>query len=113
MTVNQRGGNMRGIIKGLIAAGAILATLVMPAAAQTVLRIAYPGWDSKDQEREVTAIFKAFEQSNPGTRIELISTPFPVMKQKLVVSLRSADAPDLAYIDSRWIPEMQAAGFLA
>jgi multiple sugar transport system substrate-binding protein len=104
---------MRGLIKTLIGACALAGMLVAPAAAQTVLRIAYPGWDSKEQEREVTAIFKAFEQANPGTRIELISIPFPVMKQKLVVSLRSADAPDLAYIDSRWIPEMQAAGFLA
>ena len=104
---------MRGLVKTLIGAGAMTCMFLAPAAAQTTLRIAYPGWDSKEQEREVTAIFKAFEQGNPGTAIELISIPFPVMKQKLTVSLRSADAPDLAYIDSRWIPELQAAGFLA
>jgi multiple sugar transport system substrate-binding protein len=50
---------------------------------------------------------------NPGVKVEVISIPFPVMKQKLVVSARSADAPDLAYIDGRWVPEMAAAGMLA
>ncbi|RPJ39918.1 MAG: extracellular solute-binding protein [Deltaproteobacteria bacterium] len=39
--------------------------------------------------------------------------PFPVMKQKLVVSLRSGDAPDMGYVDGRWLQEMQTAGFLA
>lgn len=84
----------------------------VPALAQN-LRIAYPGWDSKDQERIVTGIFAEYEKQNPGVKIEIISIPFPVMKQKLIVSLRSGDAPDLGYLDGRWLPEMQAAGFLA
>ncbi len=91
---------------------AVSLALIGSAMAQTNLRVAYPGWDSKEQEREVTAILKAYEEGNPGTKIELISIPFPVLKQKLVVSVRSADAPDIAYIDGRWIPEFQAADFL-
>ena len=84
-----------------------------PALAQTTLRVAYPGWDTKAQEAEVTGIFKAYETANPGTKIELISIPFPVLKQRIAVSVRSADAPDIAYIDGRWIPEFQATEFLA
>jgi multiple sugar transport system substrate-binding protein len=45
-------------------------------------------------------------------KVEIISIPFHMMKQKLVVSLRSGDAPDMGYVDGRWLQEMQAAGFL-
>lgn len=104
---------MRTLARTLLGVAALALAAVAPALAQTTLRIAYPGWDSKDQEREVTAILKAYEAANPGTRVELISIPFPVLKQKIAVSVRSADAPDIAYIDGRWIPEFQAAEFLA
>ncbi len=77
------------------------------------IKIAYPGWDSKEQEKEVTSIFAAWEKQNPGLKIEIISIPFHLMKQKLVVSLRSGDAPDMGYVDGRWLQEMQSAGFLS
>lgn len=77
------------------------------------IKIAYPGWDSKEQEKEVTSIFADWEKKNPGLKIEIISVPFHVMKQKLVVALRSGDAPDMGYVDGRWLQEMQAAGFLS
>jgi len=80
--------------------------------AETTIKIAYPGWDSKEQEKEVTSIFAAWEKQNPGVKVEIISIPFHMMKQKLVVSLRSGDAPDMGYVDGRWLQEMQAAGFL-
>lgn len=97
-----------------ICAAAIAAGLLSSAAhAETVIRIAYPGWDSAAQEEAVTSIFNRYEEQNPDVQIELISIPFPVMKQQLVVALRSGDAPDMGYIDGRWIPEMQAAGFLS
>lgn len=99
---------MRGLGVGLVAALLIGGT----AWAGTTIKIAYPGWDSKDQEKEVTSIFADYEKKNPGVKIELISIPFPVMKQKLVVALRSGDAPDVGYVDGRWLQEMHAAGFL-
>lgn len=96
-----------------VCAAALAAGLASTAAyADTVIRIAYPGWDSAAQEKAVTGLFRAYEEKNPGVSIELVSIPFPVMKQQLVVALRSGDAPDVGYIDGRWIPEMQAAGFV-
>lgn len=97
-----------------IGAAVLAAALVSSAAsAETVIRIAYPGWDSAEQEEAVTGLFARYEEQNPDVRIELVSIPFSAMKQQLVVSLRSGDAPDMGYIDGRWIPEMEAAGFLA
>jgi multiple sugar transport system substrate-binding protein len=97
----------------LVCVGAVAALLIGATAwGGTTIKIAYPGWDSKEQEKEVTSIFADYEKKNPGVKIELISIPFPVMKQKLVVALRSGDAPDVGYVDGRWLQEMQAVGFL-
>jgi multiple sugar transport system substrate-binding protein len=98
------------------AIGAIAAaTLHAPVRAQTpvTLKIAYPAWDTKAQEAAVTGIFAEYEKQNPGVKIELISLPFPVLRQRLVVSARAGDPPDVAYVDGRWVPEMAAPGLLA
>lgn len=97
------------------ALGAIAAaSIVMPARAQApvTLKIAYPAWDTKAQEAAVTGIFAEYEKQNPNVKIELISLPFPVLRQRLVVSARAGDPPDVAYVDGRWVPEMAAPGLL-
>src|SRR5512146_3012849 len=96
----------------MLLGGALAVLLAGAAWAGTTIKVAYPGWDSKEQEKEVTSIFADYEKK-AGVKIELISIPFPVMKQKLVVALRSGDAPDIGYVDGRWLQEMQASGFLA
>jgi len=105
---------MLGKYKAMICVLVLVSLICVPAAfGATTIKIAYPGWDSKEQEKAVTSIFAEYEKQNPGVKIEIISIPFPVMKQKLIVSLRSGDAPDMGYIGGRWLQEMQAAGFLS
>ena len=99
----------RSAIGGLAAFGAARPAL---AQSQTTIRIAYPAWDSKQQEQAVTGIFRAYEAQNPNVKIELISLPFPALRQRLVVSARAGDPPDVAYMDGRWVPEMAAPGLL-
>ena len=60
----------------------------------------------------MTGIFRAYEAQNPNVKIELISLPFPALRQRLVVSARAGDPPDVAYMDGRWVPEMAAPGLL-
>ncbi len=104
---------MTGKWKATVIMAFFLTMIAVPTAfADTTIKIAYPGWDTKEQEKEVTDIFAAWEKQNPGLKVEIISIPFPVMKQKLIVALRSGDAPDMGYVDGRWLQEMQAAGFL-
>jgi multiple sugar transport system substrate-binding protein len=83
------------------------------AQSQVTLKIAYPAWDSTEQQKAVTGIFADYEKLNPNVKIELISLPFPVLRQRLVVSARAGDPPDVAYIDGRWVPEMAKPGLLA
>jgi multiple sugar transport system substrate-binding protein len=104
---------MRKWIAVIVGIGFLFGLGVSGVFAQKTIKIAYPGWDTKEQEKEVTSIFADWEKQNPGWKAEVISIPFPVMKQKLVVSLRSGDAPDMGYVDGRWLQEMQTAGFLA
>ena len=83
------------------------------AQAPVTLKIAYPAWDSTEQQKAVTGIFADYERLNPNVKIELISLPFPVLRQRLVVSARAGDPPDVAYMDGRWVPEMARPGLLA
>ena len=80
---------------------------------KTTLKMAYPGWDSKVQEEAVRSIVADFEKQNPDIKVEIVNIPFGMMHDKLIVSLRSGDAPDLGYVVVRWMRELQQAGFLA
>src|SRR5690554_2979119 len=93
----------------------VLALAVASAAlAQPVtLRLFYPAWDSTEQEIAVTGLIERFEAENPDIRIEIVSTPFGVFQERLFVSLRSGDAPDVGYIGARWLQELRDGGFLA
>jgi ABC-type glycerol-3-phosphate transport system substrate-binding protein len=76
------------------------------------LKIAYPAWDTSAQQAAVTGIFSEYEKQNPNVKIEVLSLPFPVLRQRLVVAARAGDPPDVAYVDGRWVPEMAAPGLL-
>ena len=103
---------MSGLTRRSTMAGIAAAGIAAPAVAQSpvTLKIAYPAWDSKEQEQAVTGIFREYERQNPNVKIELLSLPFPVLRQRLVVSARAGDPPDVAYMDGRWVPEMAAPG---
>lgn len=106
---------MTGLTRRSAIAALAAASLATPARAQApvTLKIAYPAWDSTEQQRAVTGIFADYEKQNPSVKIELISLPFPVLRQRLVVSARAGDPPDIAYVDGRWVPEMAAPSLLA
>lgn len=106
---------MSGLTRRSTMAGIAAAGIAAPAVAQspTTLKIAYPAWDTKAQEAAVTGIFADYEKQNPNVKIELISLPFPVLRQRLVVSARAGDPPDVAYVDGRWVPEMAVPGLIA
>ena len=96
---------------------ALAATLVLllagSALAQSVtLRLFYPGWDSAAQEEAVTGLIAEFEAENPDVSIEIVSTPFGVFQERLFVSLRSGDAPDVGYVGARWLQELREGEFL-
>lgn len=94
--------------------GAILTLSFLCAQAQqsATLKLFYPGWDSAEQEEAVTSLISDFEQQNPNIRVEIISTPFGVFQERLFVSLRSGDPPDVGYIGARWLQELREGGFL-
>jgi len=99
----------RSVLGAMAAAG--LAPSVR-AQAPVTLKIAYPAWDTSAQQAAVTGIFAEYEKQNPNVKIEVLSLPFPVLRQRLVVAARAGDPPDVAYVDGRWVPEMAAPGLL-
>ena len=108
---------MRPSHRTLALAGRLALTLALlvtgAALAQSVtLQLFYPGWDSAEQEAAVTGMITEFEAENPDIRIEIISTPFGVFQERLFVSLRSGDAPDVGYVGARWLQELRESEFL-
>lgn len=96
-----------------LAAAVLALALVGGALAQAVtLKLFYPGWDSAAQEEAVTGMIAEFEAANPDVKIEIISTPFGVFQERLFVSLRSGDAPDVGYVGARWLQELRDNEFL-
>ena len=95
---------------------ALVALVVLAPAAlgqgTVTLKLFYPGWDSAEQEAAVTSLIGEFEAQNPSVRIQIVSTPFGVFQEKLFVSLRSGDAPDVGYVGARWLQELRDGGFL-
>lgn len=97
---------------------ALVVTLVFTFAAAVLaqsnatLKLFYPGWDSAEQEAAVTSLITEFEAQNPGIQVEIISTPFGVFQERLFVSLRSGDPPDVGYIAARWLQELREGEFL-
>lgn len=104
---------MKRATRRILALLSVAALLGFAAAQDTVtLDLFYPGWDSAEQERAVTGLIEEFEAQNPDIRIEIISTPFGVFQERLFVTLRSGDAPDVGYIGARWLQELREGGFL-
>jgi multiple sugar transport system substrate-binding protein len=66
-----------------------------------------------EQHRARACLIDEFEAANPDIQIEIISTPFGVFQERLFVSLRSGDAPDVGYVGARWLQELRENEFLS
>ncbi len=52
----------------------------------------------------------AFEEANPDIDLNIISTPWDQMHNKLITSLGAGQAPDLSVIGTRWLIEFMEMG---
>ena len=53
---------------------------------------------------------EAFEEANPDIDLNIISTPWDQMHDKLITSLGAGQAPDLSVIGTRWLIELMDMG---
>ena len=67
---------------------------------------------SAENETLMNVLIPKFEEENPGIKVNAVSHEWADLHQKILISAQSDTLPDVARLDSAWIPEFQASGML-
>ena len=67
---------------------------------------------SAENETLTTVLIPKFEEENPGIKVNAVSHEWADLHDKLLISAQSDTLPDVARLDSAWIPEFQKMGIL-
>jgi multiple sugar transport system substrate-binding protein len=70
-------------------------------------------WSEPAQKAALEKRIKAFEEANPGVRVELGELSWADGKTKLLAAFNSNTAPDLLELGSDWIAQFSSGGVLA
>ncbi|MBI5671354.1 MAG: extracellular solute-binding protein [Chloroflexi bacterium] len=68
---------------------------------------------SPENEMLVNTLIPAFEEQNPGIKVESVPFPYSEFRQTMLTALAGEEGPDLARLDIIWSPEFAAQGVLA
>lgn len=67
---------------------------------------------SAENETLTETLIPEFEKENPGIRVNAVSHEWADLHDKLLISAQSDTLPDVARLDSAWVPELQKMGVL-
>lgn len=67
---------------------------------------------SAENETLMKVLIPEFEKENPEVKVNAVSHEWADLHQKLLISATSDTLPDVARLDSAWIPEFQKMGIL-
>lgn len=67
---------------------------------------------SAENETLMNVLIPKFEADNPGIKVNAVSHDWANLHEKLLISAKSDTLPDVARLDSAWIPEFQKMGVL-
>lgn len=67
---------------------------------------------SAENETLMNVLIPKFEEENPGIRVNAVSHEWADLHEKLLISAQSNTLPDVARLDSAWIPEFEKMGIL-
>jgi ABC-type glycerol-3-phosphate transport system substrate-binding protein len=72
-------------------------------------------WETYNTEERALflALVAEFEAANPGVKIQSVSIPFDGLEPKLLTSLATGTAPDIARVDVGFLPKVAVRGALA
>lgn len=60
----------------------------------------------------MNVLIPEFEKENPGIKVNAVSHEWADLHDKILISAQSNTLPDVARLDSAWVPEFQASGIL-
>ncbi len=67
---------------------------------------------SAENETLTNVLIPKFEEENPNIKVNAVSHEWADLHEKILISAQSNTLPDVARLDSAWIPEFQKAGIL-
>ncbi len=67
---------------------------------------------SAENETLEKVLIPKFEADNPGIKVNAVSHEWADLHDKILISAKSSTLPDVARLDSAWIPEFQKSGIL-
>jgi multiple sugar transport system substrate-binding protein len=108
----QGGKGMRSVLIILLAAVLLAVGCAREAGEEaTVITV----WETYSAEERVIFLAWAeqFEQANPGMKVEVTNIPFDGMEPKILTSLATETAPDIARVDVAFLPKLAIRGALA
>lgn len=68
---------------------------------------------SPENETLEKVLIPMFESENPGIKVNAVSHEWADLHEKILISAKSDTLPDVARLDSAWVPEFQKMGILA
>jgi multiple sugar transport system substrate-binding protein len=95
----------------------MVATLAVPffsANAQDEVVLRFANWVSAEEatRARVETVIAAFEDANPGVKIENIPIPFDQVRQQLITMSAGGDPPDIMLLNGAWPFELGGMGAL-
>jgi ABC-type glycerol-3-phosphate transport system substrate-binding protein len=71
-------------------------------------------WETYNQEERAVflSLVSEFQTANPGIRIEAVNIPFDGLEPKILTSLATRTAPDVARVDVAFLPKIAVRGAL-
>ena len=67
---------------------------------------------SPENETLTKVLIPKFEEENPGIKVNAVSHEWADLHDKILISAKSDTLPDVARLDSAWVPEFQQMGIL-
>jgi len=67
---------------------------------------------SPENETITKVLIPKFEEENPGIKVNAVSHEWADLHDKILISAKSDTLPDVARLDSAWVPEYQKMGIL-
>ena len=67
---------------------------------------------SAENDTLMNVLIPKFEEENPGIKVNAVSHEWADLHEKLLISAQSGTLPDVARLDSAWIPEFEKMGIL-
>lgn len=105
---------MKQLLSASLRASALVVTLLGATAASAQQSVVYIGWSQDEAASKPTigAMFKRYQDANPGTKLDVVGFPWAQMQQNLVLSYRSRQKVDVVQIQERWLPGFEGMGAL-